>query len=455
MDVAPSADRWAPVEAASAPIPTPYGEFRARAFESPSGHVHLALVFGEIGDGESLLTRVHSECLTGDALGSLRCDCGLQLRSALQIVAAEGRGVVLYVNGHEGRGIGLVDKLRAYVEQDAGADTVDANLRLGHPADLRNYGDPAAILRSLGVRSVRLLSNNPGKMAGLRRHGIAVESLQPLRTAANRHNRAYLETKQERLGHLRSTGRGLGELSAEAVDVTSLLGPLHPRADRPYVVLKYAQTLDGRIAARTGDAKWISGEPERQISHAMRSGCDAVLVGVRTLLQDDPQLTVRMVPGASPLRVVLDSTLRTPLTAKVLSDDAATVILCRPDADPARRRALASAGATVRDVAPGPEGLRVDEVLRLLRSLGVGSLLIEGGSRVITSMLRAAAVDRVVVSLSPTIIGSGVEAVGALGVDRVADGIRLLNRSVFLAGDDVLLGFDVATASAVPEQPAG
>jgi len=341
------------------------------------------------------------------------------------------------------------------VEQDAGADTVDANLRLGLHADLRSYDDAAAILDSLGVRSVRLLSNNPAKAAGLRRHGVAVESLQPLRTAANRHNRSYLETKQARLGHLRSTGPGLDELPAAPVDVGRLLGSLQPRADRPYVVLKYAQTLDGRIAARTGDAKWISGEPERQVSHAMRAGCDAVLVGARTLLQDDPQLTVRMVPGASPLRVVLDSTLRTPLTAKVLSDDAATVILCRPDADRARRRALASAGVTVRDVAPGPEGLRMDEVLTLLRSLGVSSLLVEGGGRVITSVLRAAAVDRVVVSLAPTIIGSGVEAVGPLDVDRVTDGIRLANRSVFLAGDDVLIGYDVVNASGAPEGPIG
>jgi 3,4-dihydroxy 2-butanone 4-phosphate synthase/GTP cyclohydrolase II len=434
-------------EAASASIPTPYGAFRARAFESSSGHVHLALVYGEIGDGESLLTRVHSECLTGDALGSLRCDCGVQLRAALRHVAAEGRGVVLYLNGHEGRGIGLVNKLRAYVEQDAGADTVDANLRLGLHADLRDYGDAASILGSLGVRSVRLLSNSPGKVAGLRRHGVAVESLQPLSTAANRHNRSYLETKHARFGHLRSTGPGPDELPAAPVDVGTLLGSLEPRDDRPFVVLKYAQTLDGRIAARTGDAKWISGERERQVAHAMRAGCDAVLVGARTLLQDDPQLTVRMVPGASPLRVVLDSALRTPLSAKVLSDDAATVILCRPDADPACRRALAAAGATVREVAPGPEGLRIDEVLRLLRSLGVGSLLVEGGGRVITSLLRAAVVDRIVVSLSPTIIGAGIEAVGPLGVDRVADGIRLVNRSVFLAGNDVLMGFDVAATT--------
>ena len=443
LPVLPVGGRTAPEEVASAPIPTPYGEFRARAFESPTGHVHLALVFGGLGEGTSVLTRLHSECLTGDAIGSLRCDCGVQLRSALRIVAAEGRGIVLYLGGHEGRGIGLVNKLRAYVEQDAGADTVDANLRLGLDADLRNYADAAEVLRALGVRSVRLLSNNPSKAAGLRRSGVEVEALEPLGSAANRHNRAYLETKQARFGHLRSIGSGLAEPPGAPVDVGRLLGSPTPRPDRPAVVLKYAQTLDGRIATRTGDARWISGEDERQVSHAMRAGCDAVLVGAGTLLQDDPQLTVRMVPGASPLRVVLDSWLRTPLAAKVLSDDAATVILCRPDADPARRRALVAAGATVRDVVPGPDGLRIGDALRLLRELGVASLLVEGGGRVLTSMLRAGAADRVVVSLSPTIIGTGIEAVGAIGVDRVADGIRLANRSVFLAGDDVLLGYDV------------
>ena len=127
-----------------------------------------------------------------------------------------------------------------------------------------------------------LLSNNPGKAAGLRRHGVLIESLQPLRTAPNWHNRGYLETKQARLGHLGSTEPGLDELTAAPVDVATLLGSLQPRTDRPYVVLKYAQTLDGRIATRTGDAKWISGEPERQVSHAMRFGVDAVLVGART-----------------------------------------------------------------------------------------------------------------------------------------------------------------------------
>jgi 3,4-dihydroxy 2-butanone 4-phosphate synthase/GTP cyclohydrolase II len=440
--------RWpggsgAPRDVVSAPLPTPYGLFEARAFETPSGQVHLALVAGDLGDGESVLTRLHSECLTGDALGSLRCDCGVQLRTALRLVAAEGRGVVLYLGGHEGRGIGLVDKLRAYVEQDAGADTVDANLRLGLQPDLRDYGEAAGILAVLGVQSVRLLSNNPEKADDLSRYGVTVESLRPLGSVAHRRNRAYLETKERRMGHLRHPGPDPAEPPSAPVDVTALLGPLEPHECRPAVVVKYAQTVDGRIATRTGDARWISGEPERRIAHAMRAGCDAVLVGVGTVLQDDPQLTVRMVPGASPLRVVLDSALRTPPTARVLSDDAAPVILCRPGADPARRRDLVATGATVREVPGGPDGVHVPDALAVLRGQGIDSLLVEGGGQVITSLLRAAVVDRLVVSVSPTIIGAGVDAVGSLGTDRVTDGIRLTNRSVHLAGDDVLLAFDV------------
>src|SRR3954469_19570596 len=434
-------------EVASVRIPTTYGEFQARAFEDPSGHVHLALVRGTIGDGRSVLTRLHSECLTGDALGSLRCDCGIQLRSALRTVGAEGRGVVLYLNGHEGRGIGLVDKLRAYVEQDAGADTVDANLRLGLGADLRTYEDAAAVLQALGIRSVRLLSNNPAKVDGLQRNGVAVEDLRSLGTAAHQRNRAYLATKQARFGHHRPAGNVLQELPATPVDVGRLLGPQRPRTDRPNVVVKYAQTVDGRIATRTGDAKWISGEPERRVAHAMRAGCDAVLVGARTMLQDDPQLTVRMVPGASPMRVVLDSTLRTPLTAKVLSDDAAPLRLCGPGADPVRRRELAARGVMVHEVGGGPAGLAIGEVLGLLRSLGVVSLLVEGGVRVITSVLRAGAADRVVVSVSPVVLGAGVDAVGPLGVDRGTDGIRLGSRPLRVAGAPVRLGYDVEGAA--------
>jgi 3,4-dihydroxy 2-butanone 4-phosphate synthase/GTP cyclohydrolase II len=173
-------------EVARIQLPTVSGEFDTRAFRCASGHVYLAMIKGEIGDGHSVLTRVHSECLTGDALGSLRCDCGAQLDLGLRALAAEGQGVLVYATGHEGRGIGLVDKLRAYMEQDRGADTVDANLRLGLPADGRRYDDAAAVLTAVGVRSVRLATNNPRKVDGLRAAGITVDQVVPITCARNR-----------------------------------------------------------------------------------------------------------------------------------------------------------------------------------------------------------------------------------------------------------------------------
>ena len=276
-------------------IPTPYGEFTTKAFTTNSNHVYLAMLRGDVSGGGEVLTRVHSECLTGEALGSLRCDCGVQLRTSLRAVTAEGRGVLLYLTGQEGRGIGLLNKLRAYVEQDNGADTVDANLRLGLPTDSRHYGDAGAVLRALGIDTVRLLSNNPNKAEGLRLAGIRVASMVPLPTAVHDRNAVYLNTKATRLGHVGTTGPELTALPDTPVDVGVLLGHVHAHHDRPYVLLKYAQTLDGRIATRTGDSKWISSESERRVSHALRAACDAVLVGAGTVRQDDPQLTVRLV----------------------------------------------------------------------------------------------------------------------------------------------------------------
>ncbi len=301
---------------------------------------------GIIGDGRDVLVRLHSECLTGDVLGSLRCDCGIQLRLAMRMIAAAPCGVLIYATGHEGRGIGLINKLRAYVAQDEGADTVDANVLLGLPVDSRDYTDAAAVLARLGVRTIRLLTNNPRKVAGLRAAGATVAEVVSLPTAPHHRNLGYLRTKAERIGHVRPT------LAADAVtspsglpaDAMDLLGTVRPRADRPYVALKYAQSLDGRIATATGDSKWISGEPERRVSHALRAACDAVLVGAGTAVRDDPELTVRLVSGASPTRVVLDSTLRVPSSAKLLGPEAATLVVTTERSDPARRSALDRTG---------------------------------------------------------------------------------------------------------------
>lgn len=183
-------------------LPTAHGTFRARAFrDNVDGSEHVALIMGHIDDGEPVLVRVHSECLTGDTFGSLRCDCGPQLQAALAMVAAEGRGVVLYMRGHEGRGIGLVHKLRAYQLQDAGHDTVDANLHLGLPADARDYGTGAQILAELGVKELRLLTNNPAKLAGLEGYGLRVIDRVQLPVSPHPENLRYLRTKRDRMGH--------------------------------------------------------------------------------------------------------------------------------------------------------------------------------------------------------------------------------------------------------------
>ena len=432
-------------EVATLPLGTRFGEFDLRAFEVPSGQVYLALVRGDLLDGRSVLTRLHSECLTGDALGSLRCDCGTQLREAARAIAAEGRGVLLYATGHEGRGIGLVNKLRAYMLQENGADTIDANVRLGFPPDARDYEAAARCLALLGIRSVRLLTNNPGKVEAIARAGIGVEETVPLQTSPHVRNVDYLRAKEARLGHVAPAGAPLnGDSIGEATNVAPLLGRSAAAPDwRPYVVLKYAQTVDGRIATRGGDAKWISGEPERRISHALRAACDAVLVGVGTATVDDPQLTVRMVPGPSPLRVILDSTLRLSPAARVLDEQAGTVVMTTVRSCEERRAALRARAVGVHVVDPGPRGVDLPRALETLRTLGVRSLLVEGGARVITSFLAEKLVDRLVVGIAPTIIGSGIDAVGDLGVARVAESVRLTNRSVHLAGEDLLVAADV------------
>ncbi|MEU4625522.1 bifunctional 3,4-dihydroxy-2-butanone-4-phosphate synthase/GTP cyclohydrolase II [Actinoplanes sp. NPDC023801] len=184
-------------------LPTEHGVFTAVGYRTAADDgEHVALVFGDLGDGEDVLVRVHSECLTGDVFGSRRCDCGPQLDAALERVAAAGRGVVLYMRGHEGRGIGLLHKLQAYQLQDRGFDTVDANLELGLPADARDYGTGAQILADLGVRSMRLLTNNPAKRAGLEGYGLRVTGREELPVRLHPENVRYLRTKRDRMGHL-------------------------------------------------------------------------------------------------------------------------------------------------------------------------------------------------------------------------------------------------------------
>ncbi|MET9520371.1 bifunctional 3,4-dihydroxy-2-butanone-4-phosphate synthase/GTP cyclohydrolase II [Streptomyces sp. NPDC002994] len=187
---------------ATVQLPTSFGDFTAYGYRSTvDGVEHVALVHGEIGDGDDVLVRMHSECLTGDIFHSQRCDCGPQLEASMQRITETGRGVVVYLRGHEGRGIGLLSKLRAYELQELGRDTLDANLELGLPADARDYAAGAQILEDLGVHSVRLMTNNPEKTAALVRHGLTVVGREPMPVKAGEHNLRYLRTKRDRMGH--------------------------------------------------------------------------------------------------------------------------------------------------------------------------------------------------------------------------------------------------------------
>lgn len=199
-------------------IPTSFGSFKAVAYESHDGRMHVALVKGDPGGDDPVLVRVHSECFTGDVLGSTRCDCGMQLTEAMRLIDEAGEGVVVYIRGHEGRGIGLRHKLEAYALQDGGLDTVEANLELGFSPDSRDYGVGAQILADLGISRMRLLTNNPTKRAGLEGYGLEIVERIPLESEPTPENIGYLQTKRAKLGHLLET---MGATATETIEETT------------------------------------------------------------------------------------------------------------------------------------------------------------------------------------------------------------------------------------------
>ncbi|WP_033418486.1 GTP cyclohydrolase II [Serinicoccus marinus] len=433
-------------------LPTDHATFRMTAYRDDTGMDHVVLSLGVTDDdGPDLpppLVRVHSECLTGDALGSRRCDCGEQLQQALHLLARTGRGAVVYARGHEGRAIGLGEKLRAYALQDRGVDTVDANLALGHPADARTYDHCAAMLLDLGMRRVRLLSSNPAKELALSALGIEVVERVPLVVPDREENAFYLATKRTRMGHDEADQDEWEQLLAGRIPASGELGHRYGhlnRAGGPLVLAQLGQSLDGFIASRTGDAAFVTGEQDREHLHRLRALVDAVVVGAATVACDDPRLTVRAVRGSNPVRVVLDPRGVTPADASVLTDGAAPTLWVLGGDTP-----LGPVGEHVEVLRWPDDGpMEPRAVLDLLASRGLHRVLVEGGGRLVSAFVRAGTVDRLYLTTAPVLIGDGVPGLRVAGEDLLSDALRPPARRYQL-GDDMVTELDLRRRGAVP-----
>ncbi len=473
---------------AQARIPTAEGEFQLYLYlnRQHKGE-HLAFVLGHVVNQPEVLVRVHSECFTGDVLGSLRCDCGEQLAQAVQLIGQEGAGIIIYLR-QEGRGIGLLDKLRTYNLQDQGYDTVDANLLLGHGEDERDYATAALILQDLGIPSVRLLTNNPLKIASLQACGIPVATRVPLPPRITAENATYLLTKVLRMHHLLNLDAFAGVLPGGSNGITPepphFLAPSplrrsasdvetarpHPletagwmpmgpdegiaalvqkaaerrrHTGRPFVTLSYAQSIDGSIAARPGQPLALSGALSMTLTHQLRVAHDAILVGIGTVLADNPRLTVRLAEGKNPQPIVADSRLRFPLSANLLCQHPLSPwIATGEQADAGRQNVLEAAGARVLRLPMNVRGqVNLTALLEQLGALGINSLMVEGGARIITSFLTERLVDHIVLTVAPRLVG-GLRAVRRLAHADPGQLPRLRNLRYQWLGEDLVLWCD-------------
>jgi 3,4-dihydroxy 2-butanone 4-phosphate synthase/GTP cyclohydrolase II len=392
-------------------IPTEEGEFQLHVFrDDRDGKEHLALVRGELGDGERVLTRIHSECFTGDVLGSLRCDCGDQLQRAMHLIGDAGRGVIVYLR-QEGRGIGLVDKLRAYNLQDRGYDTVDANLILGHQADERDYRVAAWILNELGVHSIELLTNNPHKIEAIDRLGITVLARLPIQSTPGPENLAYLETKAARMDHLLDVGtpgpHAAPYLRGAAYESTG---------QRPRITVTYLESLDGQLSGAIGGQIRIADGDVRRVAHRLRAAHDALIVSHEVFEHEYRSLGAELVAGPNPRVVVVDDQLRlSPDVIRLAEVDVPPWIIARRDASLETERALEAAGGEVLRVDAEVDGhVDLQAVLAALFGRGIESVLVEGDVRLVERFLQTRLVDELVVTVVPDLVGGN----GARGHSR-------------------------------------
>lgn len=401
-------------------LPTAHGLFTLRTY-THEGMAHAVMSIGSPASLDAPLVRVHSECLTGDVLGSHRCDCGDQLSASLAAIAHAGHGLLIYMRGHEGRGIGLENKLRAYALQDEGLDTVAANRALNLPDDARDYTAAAAILLDLDCPRITLLSSNPSKVSALESMGITVAGRLGLQVPDRPENAAYLEAKRRFMDHVAPVGHPSVDSTETSTEET--LDVYATIAGSDEVVAQLAQSEDGFIATSNGDAQFVSGQVDRAHLHRIRAAVGAVLVGCGTVIADNPQLTVRAVPGENPVRVVLDPNARVPATSTVLtSPEAATLWLIGAEVAPSP-----DIGGHVRVVRLPPteeDEISPALIVSLIREHVSGSILIEGGGRTVSSFLTAGMLDRLFLTSAPVLIGNGVPGIRFEGTPVMAKALR-------------------------------
>jgi GTP cyclohydrolase II len=430
----------------TARIPTAEGTFQLCHYQNTlDDKEHLALVMGQVQGQRGILVRVHSECFTGDVLGSQRCDCGEQLHEAMRLIAQEGQGILIYLR-QEGRGIGLQAKLKAYNLQDQGYDTVDANLMLGHPADGREYSAAAAILQDLEVASIRLMTNNPAKMDDLALLGISIDERQPLVSTVTPDNAAYLTTKIQRMRHLLTLPQNLDPAQTTplpVIEVTSV-EPVamlrhkarahHALTGEPFITLSYAQTLDGTIGSASGGPMRISGPESLYVTHQLRAQHDAILIGIGTLFADNPRLTVRLAEGSHPQPIIVDTQLRLPLDARIWSHPKPPWIATLETETPAAQ-ALRARGARLLQI-PATANRQVDlsALFARLGTEGISSVMVEGGATIISTLIRQQLAHYAVVTIAPH-FATGIR----LNTPELQPSANLQKVSYTQAGNDILL----------------
>jgi len=427
-------------------IPTDEGNFTVIYYSNDiDGKEHMALTMGDIAGESDIPVRIHSECFTGDTLGSRRCDCREQLRLAKKFIAERGKGVIIYLR-QEGRGIGLLNKLKAYNLQDQGMDTVDANLELGRGSDEREYSLATEMLKELGVKSVQLMTNNPDKISAVKEAGIEVTGRIPLETPITSLNQEYLSTKRNRMNHLLNISDN-SNYTSESEYIHSVLKMIQQAINaptaasgRPEVTLTYAQSMDGSIAFEPDKQLTISCPEAMTLTHGLRTIHDAIIVGIGTVISDDPQLTARHFSGPNPQPVIIDSQLRIPLEAKLLSNPPVLPIIATTEDAPAEKRATLEAAGSRIIMLPSNHRKRVDlsNLLSALAEMNIQRVMVEGGARIITSFLTEQLVDNMILTIAPHLLG-GLRGVRNLNLPTPIERPHLENLQHRQVGKDLIV----------------